>query len=148
MWVFNLDGFFSVVEDRNNPGMVLVRARYQEDLGKAAKKMRMRSIFHTPSSDYLYRVSVPKEIWVAYIARSAAEINYDNFKAAVMWRTDGTRLEKYHEVWAVMAGETEFRGRTNFQEDIYEQEEEAEMRHLRERDPEEQDRRRGVQHRR
>ena len=103
MWIFNMDGFFSVVEHRDHPSMVLVRARYQKDLETVAKKVGAR-MWPTPDQDYPYRLFCSKKQWVKYIAHSAAKIDYDNFKNAALKNADDRRSAQYHEVWATMAG--------------------------------------------
>jgi len=103
MWIFNLDGFFSVVEHRDHPSMVMIRARYREDLKNVARKIG-GYIHYTPAHDYPYRMICPKERWVVYIADSAAKIDYGNFKDATLRHADDRRTAQYHKVWATMGG--------------------------------------------
>ena len=35
----------------------------------------------TPERDYPFRVSVPREVWVAYVQRTARDIDYNDFKS-------------------------------------------------------------------
>jgi len=147
MWIFNLDGFFSVVEHRDHPSMVMIRARYQEDLKNVARKIG-GFIRCTPDHDYPYRMTCPKERWVVYMADSAAKIDYGNFKDAALRNADDQRIAQYHEVWATMSGLIGDSWPDDFYEEYIDERERIDVRCLREHDPEEQDRRCGVQHRR
>lgn len=83
--------------------MVVVRARYREDLVSVAKKLDL-FVQHTPMSDYPYRAICNKKKWALYMSNSVEEINYDNFKNAVLKEAGMTRVAQYHDVWATMAG--------------------------------------------
>jgi len=98
-----MDGFFSVVEHRDHPTMIVVRARYREDLVSVAKKLDL-FVQHTPMSDYPYRMICSKEKWALYVAESVRKINYGNFKEAALKGAGTMRAMQYHEVWAAMAG--------------------------------------------
>ena len=102
MWVFCLDGFFSVVEDRNDAARVLVRGRYRNDIDTLAHKLGTRPQ-STPEADYPWRVSVSKREWAAYLAETAAAIDYDNFKNAVAERQGRARHDVYLDLWSTMA---------------------------------------------
>ena len=114
MWVFTEDGFFSTVEDykAGTEGDVLVRGRDVESLKRfcAKTKTPLDWIQTTPERDYPFRVSVPREVWVAYVQRTARDIDYNDFKshckAMGQW-TDAAGLTSQQlmamgMVWAVM----------------------------------------------
>ena len=147
MWIFNLDGFFSVVEHRDHPSMVMIRARYREDLKNVARKIG-GCVRHTPTHDYPYRMICLKERWVVYMADSAAKIDYGNFKDAALRHAGDRRTAQYHKVWATMGGLIGDSWPDDFYEEYIDEQERIGVRRLREHDPEEQDRRRCVQHRR
>ena len=98
MWIFNTDGFFSAVESKKEPGTVIVRGRFREDLEKAAKRFGTE-MHETPESDYRYRVFVTKEEWGEYLKETALKMDYSNFKDTVFKRQE-PRIGIYHEVWA------------------------------------------------
>lgn len=103
MWVFNVDGFFSVVEDRNNKNGVVIRGRYKEDIIKISKKIHGKvKAWRTPQADYPYRTRCSKGKWAIYIWREARNIDYDNFKGLVDPIIGWARMLKYHEVWSIM----------------------------------------------
>jgi hypothetical protein len=102
VWVFTIDGFFSVVENQKHSKKVLVRARYHEDLVKFAKAVGLKKVWHTPKYDYPYRVSVPKKTWKEYLARSAMNIDYSNFKEAALKDATDRRARQYLDVWVLM----------------------------------------------
>lgn len=102
MWVFTKDGFFSAVEHRGDKRMVCVRARVRQDLVNLREKLPGASkIVTTPDADYAFRVVVEKSRWAGYVAASARDIDYDNFKNATT-RECPSRSRAYHAVWAAM----------------------------------------------
>jgi hypothetical protein len=101
MWLFTTQGFYSVVEDRDDADRVLVRARAREDLEALKRQIPDLEIHETPppAHDYGYRAFVTKDQWREAAARLAGEIDYDNFKNAVHDRQGRDREHLYHEVW-------------------------------------------------
>jgi len=82
MWVITTEGFFSAVEDRDDPGAVFVRARVRDDAERLAAAVG-GSVIETPAADYRFRVRTTKREWAAFVAASAEAIDYYNFKNAV-----------------------------------------------------------------
>jgi len=95
------DGFFSAVEDRNDPDTVFVRARLLGDAERLALAVGA-TVLETPAADYRFRVRMTKTAWARYAADCAAGIDYDNFKNAVAARQGGARAGVYGEVWGVL----------------------------------------------
>ena len=58
----------------------------------------------TPFADYLFRLMCPKAVWARYLADTASDIDYDNFKNAMSKLFGVERMNQLHEVWAVMQG--------------------------------------------
>lgn len=85
MWVFGKDCFVSVVEDWNDNSMVYVRARREKDLRNFLKYCDYPiDINHTPENDYHYRQHLPKKFYAEAIGRMAMNIDYTNYKDAVV----------------------------------------------------------------
>lgn len=101
MWIFNREGFFSVVQDRENAKKMIVRARFEGDLEKVIKEMRWRSIKveETLDADYAFRIRISRDKWAKYVAYSALMIDYDNFKGSL---GDWERHNIYLSVWGVL----------------------------------------------
>jgi hypothetical protein len=57
MWIFTKHGFYSVVEDRDNADLLLVRARVEGDI---EKYFRDAVVYYTPEHDYAYRAHVSR----------------------------------------------------------------------------------------
>ena len=57
MWIFSEEAYLSVVEDKTNPDMLLVRARVKGDI---EKHFPDSITTETPDADYLYRASIPQ----------------------------------------------------------------------------------------
>jgi hypothetical protein len=103
MWLVTTFGFFSVVEkpwDRAT-GTLTVRARAREDLEalKSAYLPNLGDVSEDESADYRYRSQAPREDVVEAFARAVREIDYDNFKEAILTRQGWTRERIYHDAW-------------------------------------------------
>ena len=110
MWLITTRGFFSVVQHRDDEGLVLIRARALEDLESlcelagevlddAAKSgFSDDAIIEMDDADYRYRLITDAEAWAQVVGALTAEITYPNFKSAVTER-DPDRARVYMEVW-------------------------------------------------
>jgi len=101
MWLTTTEGFFSAVEDRDEQGSVLVRARVRGDLEQLADALGVE-VLEMPAADYPFRVRVSKADWAGYVANCAGRIDYDNFKDAVAARQGHDRAEVYMGVWSAL----------------------------------------------
>lgn len=105
MWTATTDGFYSVVANRNDSTMVLVRARDRKDLERLSEKVNQKKkvgpIVDSPNADYPYRIHMPKKAWADYIASAASDIDYPNFKSRI-GKDDRERADVYHDVWAAL----------------------------------------------
>ena len=104
MWLITTRGFYSAVEDHQQPGCVLVRARERGDLEALADLIPRLQGEETPDRDYRFRASVEREAWAGAVAQLAREIDYPNFKNAVAERQGRERAHVYGEVWAILLG--------------------------------------------
>jgi hypothetical protein len=117
MWLFTTDGFYSVVEDRNDPSMLVVRARVELDALTLQSRLQDQRVYvrvkHTPAADYAYRLFVPRQAWSVYLQNAVEAIDYPNFKDAVRREQGAARAHTYLDVWGTMwtLQETE-RGKT------------------------------------
>jgi len=106
MWILSDRGFVSIVEDRQDPGRLLVRARREGDLEAfldCLPDLRPEDKpVHTPDADYAWRVSLPRPMVSATLVKLASEVDYDNFKDAVAARQGYSRSRLYHDVWAIL----------------------------------------------
>jgi len=82
MLLFTKNSFVSVVQHRDAPHLLLVRARRKADLIRLFPAMK-GAVTTNAQADYKYRLMVSKddlkEVMAKYISASLA---YDNFKAA------------------------------------------------------------------
>ena len=101
MWIFCKAGFFSAVRHRDDPRLVLLRARFKGDLERLLKMHGIEAaVEFTPGGDYAYRASLSQAAWESVVQAEAHDIDYTNFKDAVH---DGTsRDPAYMRVWAAM----------------------------------------------
>jgi hypothetical protein len=101
MWIFTLDGFFSAVQDKTDPGRIMVRSRVREDLEKMLARLDMKEteILAWAGTDYAYRVFINRSAWCGYLETMSADLNYTNFKAAAVDHQDHARSKAYYTVW-------------------------------------------------
>src|SRR5262245_15815968 len=100
MWLFTTRGFYSVVEDRDDPDRLLVRARVREDLEALREQIPELDPQETSDADCRWRAWVTRDQWVEAAARLAGEIDYPNFKSAVGARQGSERERTYSRIWA------------------------------------------------
>lgn len=103
MWCFTSFGFFSVIQHRNDPDLLLVRARVRSDLEQLRQYLpNMGDITDSPDADYPYRALAWKADYAEAMRRAIMDIDYTNFKNGVT-RTQGhARHDLYMRVWGVM----------------------------------------------
>jgi ADP-ribosylglycohydrolase len=100
MWIASKNGFFSIVQHRDNTEQVLVRARVKKDLAEIFPEDR---IVHTPGADYHWRVFATKKEMGEILLRQMVELDYPNFKGKIAKTPNqADKLEAYHQIWSVM----------------------------------------------
>jgi hypothetical protein len=108
MWLATVDGFFSTVIDKQEPGRMLIRARCEKDIKNLYDRYRdkcpsMRKPTSDENRDYRWRLSISKRDWVKLVAELASEVDYQNFKSAVHDRPDqDNKSRPYLEIWSIM----------------------------------------------
>lgn len=81
MWLFTSCGFVSIVQDSQNIGNLLVRARVREHLQALFPKV---AISVTPDADYGFRATVNRKIVAKVVTDQVNAIDYTNFKDTVV----------------------------------------------------------------
>lgn len=100
MWIASTDGFISIVQHRELPDMLMVRARVQKDL---LSLFPAAQIIETLDADYRFRVLVPKKEMATLIAQKILDLDYPNFKSKIARSpSQKDKLAAYHEIWGVM----------------------------------------------
>jgi hypothetical protein len=100
MWIASKNGFFSIVQHRDDAKCLIVRSRAYADLADVFDESRIR---FTPEADYHYRVYAHREELVSLMTQWMRGVDYPNFKSAISkipHQMD--KLESYHKVWSVM----------------------------------------------
>jgi hypothetical protein len=112
MWVFTTGGFVSAVQHRDNPDLVMVRARDKQSLEIMIASVNARQelqldpaleITTTLNADYPHRVTITKAQWIQFLTTETEDfLNYENFKSEL----DRVRGKKFHDaamrVWVDM----------------------------------------------
>lgn len=103
MWTFTGFGFFSAIQHRDDPELLMIRARVRDDLVQLKKYLpNMSDIVETPTGDYPYRVLAWRSDYAEAMRQAILNIDYTNFKNGVT-RTQGhSRHNLYMRVWSVM----------------------------------------------
>lgn len=106
MWLQTTDGFFSVVEHRDNDELVLIRARTREDLENLtrydAEGFDDEHIIEDLAADYQWRLIAPRAAWLEVLTKLTNEIDYDNFKDAVKKKQGPERASLYMSIWTIL----------------------------------------------
>jgi len=80
MWIFLNNAFVSIVRHREQPDILLVRARREGDIERAIPGAVSEE---TQYADYRYRAPVSAEVVAQAISRQVRDIDYDNFKNSI-----------------------------------------------------------------
>jgi hypothetical protein len=102
MWLFTVDGFYSVVTGGEFGEELMVRARDSADLD------RLRDNFfpdlgpnvELPGRDYPVRAFATREGLAQCLTRIALSLDYSNFKSAVGAQRGHGRARIYSKVWS------------------------------------------------
>ena len=96
MWICLNNAFLSVVQDRDDPETLLVRARVAGHIQQVFPEAK---VFTDPKADYLYRAFIGRKAVAQAVAATVENIDYDNFKDSV----DDDQLHvAYMKVWSTM----------------------------------------------
>ena len=119
MWIFNEDGFFSTVVDKDDPRFLAVRSRDASSLANFNEAIGGEpgddGIVETRDRDYPYRVWVPKAVWVGYMADKAETLDYVDYKSHMTERFrhglfNLKQLKTLADIWTIMSDHWEVRG--------------------------------------
>ena len=98
MWLFTKDSFVSVVQHREHPNDVLVRARVKNHLTRLFPDA-VKQIQRDDEADYRWRLLASKQEFAKVVSDYVMQsLDYDNFKAAQ--NTDDPAWTRFlHAVW-------------------------------------------------
>ena len=97
MWLFAKHGFLSIVQHRNQPSVLMVRARVADDIRYYFPQAQ---VLVNDAADYRYCANIRRGDVVARIAAITAAIDYDKFKPAI--DDHDRRAPYYPSVAAIM----------------------------------------------
>lgn len=103
MWLFTETGFVSAVQHRDNPDLLVVRARDRislEPLSESAEAEITTNAF----SDYPYRVIIHKAEFTSWVDDQIKFLEYPNFKSQVAITRGKKFAHMLGSVWATMLG--------------------------------------------
>jgi hypothetical protein len=78
MWIFTIDGYYSAVQDKEDPTRIMVRSRKKVDLQTLLKRLEREdlTILAWAGSDYAFRVFMPRELWNSYLNMAGRELDH------------------------------------------------------------------------
>lgn len=104
MWIYTQNGFYSIVEDRDDPDRLLVRARVKGDIERLWPKSK---VTEDAGSDYAFRARLSRNAVQKVLVSEIKAIDYDNFKQRIGDK-DPEREHWYHKVWSMMTAMQSF----------------------------------------
>ena len=102
MWLLTTRGFYSVVEHGDDPSLLLVCARLEEDLLALRDLAPGIDPWYDPDADYPWRAELPRDEWAIVAATLAREIDYGNFKHEIAELQGRQRAYVYAGVWETL----------------------------------------------
>lgn len=102
MWVFLNNAMLSIVQDKDNPHFLMVRARLR---GHIREVFPRAEVIETPHADYRWRARIEREDVMNAMMAEVLGINYTNFKKSV--RSNSLHSD-YLRVWGVMLDAQEY----------------------------------------
>lgn len=103
MWLTTKTGFLSLVQHRDDPAYMLVRARVRKDLEDAFPQLA-HGIEDQPTADYRYRLVVSRGDVALYMLEELAETTYTSHAKEEMAKgKEKGRLGAYMRMWNAMA---------------------------------------------
>lgn len=103
MWVTLNNAFVSIVEHRDDPDLLIVRARVEGDIERFFCRYPDRpAVEVNEAADYRFRVTVKREAVEDAMVAAVRRITYPNFKDSIKaaWRS-GLAMR----VWSIWHGE-------------------------------------------
>ena len=105
MWLYTKYGFFSIVQHKDDPRKLLIRARFKEDIQQLAEIIedathKPAEWQETPNADYRYRTTLDRTVFEAIALWMVQSIDYTNFKNAV--HGNPVRDRAYIRCWDAM----------------------------------------------
>ena len=101
MWIFTSTGFVSVVEHRDDPERLVVRARDRASLDALVARTGA-PINPWQGSDYAFRIVVDRPVLAAWLADVARAIDYTNYMSSALAARGGRFEAALHDVWRAM----------------------------------------------
>lgn len=87
MWLVLNNSFVSIVEHRDDPNLLIVRARFAGDAARFLGAPLSREK-ETPAADYRFRITAKRESVEKAVLRAVRGVKYPNFKDSIAetWR--------------------------------------------------------------
>lgn len=104
MWVVAEKGFYSVVQHKANPNILLVRARVRKDLERLRSYIPSLKVVNDTKglADYKYRAFVTRFDFAEAMKKLVMGIDYPNFKSRIKAKYGYERESIYFNVWSTL----------------------------------------------
>ena len=103
MWLFTRDGFLSLVQDRDNPDLLQVRARDRADI---LAHFPQAQVLDTAGADYAFRALVNRREVADTIHAAVMGLSYTSHAKEEMADAsppNPRRMSAYYTVWTALA---------------------------------------------
>ena len=100
MWVFTNRGFYSVVQNEDDPSELVVRARARGDLENLREFIPGLKILEWEGRDYPCRIIVHRPVWERAMQALTQDIDYGNYKDSVKAKQGAERADLYLRIWS------------------------------------------------
>ena len=94
MWIFTKAGMISVVQNKADKNMLMVRARQPHHITDNFEGAIPQ---YTAEADYRYRIHLSKSAFAKQLTKLVSEIDYPNFKNAANPELSGI----YSQIWGL-----------------------------------------------
>lgn len=102
-WIFTKEGFFSLVQHRDDPDVLMVRARVESDLYDLAKFVDVSpKVIETKSGDYRWRMDFKREVLANALYASVMDIDYTTSVKTALDKGEPKRHSAMMGVWTAM----------------------------------------------
>ncbi len=105
MWLMTQHGFVSVVQDEDDAGYLLIRARRKGDLENLASLVTFKTeITETEATDYKHCIRLKRGTARRLLAATFDQINYPNFRDAISSIPDQReKIFSYRQIWSTLS---------------------------------------------
>jgi hypothetical protein len=103
MWLFTKQGFISIVQHRDDPDLMRVRARVRADLERCFPR-REAEIIEDRVADYRWHLNVPRAEVAEYLMFAIEDLDYVSHvkEEIALGLAPAARMDAMYDIWSAM----------------------------------------------